>query len=127
MSHSRIPILRSFLAEYVCLSMLLVIIAGSCSSGDHRPPDMSQSIVEVDEPSTLVFEAGIADGDFTPDPTMPASTNHYSFTARDGGTQAVYLSTYPTAEALETALEMGVSQGTASAIDQIDDLVKPEE
>lgn len=84
-------------------------------------------IVEVDEPSTLVFEAGIADEDFTPDPTMPASTNHYSFTARDGGTQAVYLSTYPTAEALETALEMGVSKGTAGAIDQIDDLVKPEE
>lgn len=81
-------------------------------------------VLEVDEPTSLVFEDGIAHPDFTPDPAMPASTNRYSFAAHDGGTRAVYLSTYPTAEALATALEMGVVEGTASAIDQIDDLTE---
>ena len=80
-------------------------------------------IIEADEPASLVFQAGIARQDFTPDPTMPGSTNRYSFTAHDRGTQAIYLSTYPTAEALETALEMGVDKGTAAAIGQIDDLI----
>lgn len=80
-------------------------------------------VVEVDEPARLVFEAGIADLDFTPDPAMPASTNRYRFDAHDGGTLATYLSTYPTAEALERALAMGVSEGTAGAIGQIDDVL----
>ena len=84
-------------------------------------------VIEAAEPSLLVFEAGIASPDFTPDPTMPASVNRYSFTANDGGTQAVYLSTYPTVESLETALAMGVDKGTAGAIGQIDELLNPEE
>ena len=80
-------------------------------------------VVETDEPARLVFEAGFARPDFTPDPTMPASTNDYRFTAHGDGTRATYLSTYPTAEALETALAMGVTEGTTTAIDQVDDVI----
>lgn len=80
-------------------------------------------VMEVDEPTSLVFEAGIAHPDFTPDPDVPPATNRYRFETSGGGTRAVYLSTYPTAAGLEQALAMGVREGTAGAIGQIDDVL----
>ena len=54
---------------------------------------------------------------------MPQSRQTYSFVPADGGTRATYVSTYATAEALETVLAMGVVEGASSALNQIDDLV----
>ena len=41
----------------------------------------------------------------------------------DGGTEAVFLTTYASREGLQTVLDMGVEEGSRSAIDQIDALV----
>ena len=80
-------------------------------------------ITAVDEPRSFAFEDGFADLDFTPNPAMPVSANVFTFTASDGGTRAVYVSTYETAEGLQQVLDMGVVEGTSAAINQIDVLL----
>ena len=81
-------------------------------------------IATVDAPHGFSFEDGFAtDETFTANPDMPQSRQTYSFVPVDGGTRATYVSTYATAEALETVLAMGVVEGASSALNQIDDLV----
>lgn len=80
-------------------------------------------VSEVDPPHRLVFDDGFADADFNPLPDQPVGRNVFTFTAHDGGTQAVYTTTYESAEALEKVLEMGVVEGATGAINQIDAFV----
>lgn len=80
-------------------------------------------ITAVEEPTSFSFDDGFADPDFNPIPDMPKSSNVFMFTAHDGGTRATYVSTYESAEALQTVLDMGVIEGATGAINQIDDLL----
>lgn len=81
-------------------------------------------VESVDEPTGFAFDDGFAlDEAFTKNPDLPVGKNVFSFTEHDGGTRATFVSTYPTAEALQTVLDMGVVEGASSAINQIDDLV----
>lgn len=70
------------------------------------------------------FEDGFAiDETFAPDPDLPVSMNTISLADTDGSTRATFVSSYATAEALQQVLAMGVVEGAASAIHQIDDLL----
>ena len=80
-------------------------------------------ITSVDEPRSISFVDGFADLDFNPNPAMPVSTNVYTFAEHDGGTRAVFVSSYESAEALQQVLDMGIVEGASLAINQIDDLV----
>lgn len=80
-------------------------------------------IVSVDEPHGFAFRDGFADADFNPVDSMPVSTNEYRFESSGEGTRAVYTTSYETAEDMQTVLDMGVLDGTTSAINQIDDLL----
>ncbi|NME77970.1 SRPBCC domain-containing protein [Rhodococcus sp. 105337] len=80
-------------------------------------------VTAVDEPTSFSFSDGFADADFNPDPILPVSVNVYTFTEHDGGTRATYVSTYESAEALEKVVDMGIIEGSSSAIGQIDDLI----
>jgi uncharacterized protein YndB with AHSA1/START domain len=80
-------------------------------------------VTAVDEPRSFSFDDGFADLDFTPNPDLPVSRNTYTFTPIDGGTRAVYVSRFASAEGLEQVLAMGVVEGATSAVNQIDDLV----
>jgi uncharacterized protein YndB with AHSA1/START domain len=80
-------------------------------------------ISTVDEPRGFTFDDGFADLDFHPIPDMPVSKNDYSFIEHDGGTRAVYVSTYASAEALQQVLDMGIVEGASLSINQIDDLI----
>lgn len=81
-------------------------------------------VTAVQQPSSFSFRDGFAlDEDFTPDPDMPVAENTYDFTPTDGGTRATFVGTYATAEALQKVLAMGVVEGSALAINQIDDLL----
>ena len=80
-------------------------------------------VTAVDEPTSFSFSDGFADADFNPDPNLPVSVNVYTFTEHDGGTRATYVSTYESAEALEKVVDMGIIEGSSSAIGQIDDLI----
>lgn len=80
-------------------------------------------VLTVDEPNGFTFDDGFADSDFNPDPTLPVSRNVFTFTGHDGGTKATYVSTYESADALQTVLDMGVVEGASAAINQIDGMV----
>lgn len=80
-------------------------------------------ITSVDEPTSFAFRDGFADADLNPNPDMPVSENTYTFTEHNGGTRAVYVSTYASAEGLQQVLDMGVVEGATSAINQIDELL----
>lgn len=77
-------------------------------------------VTAVDEPRSFEFRDGFAHEDLTPNNEMPVSTNVYTFTEHNGGTRAVYTSTFATAEGLQQVLDMGVIEGSSSAINQID-------
>lgn len=80
-------------------------------------------ITQVDAPHRFTFDDGFADADLNPVDTAPVSHNVYTFDAVEGGTRAVYVSTYDSAEALQQVLDMGVVEGSSLAIDQIDGLL----
>lgn len=80
-------------------------------------------ITAVDRPRSFSFLDGFADEELNPNPDMPVSRNVFTFTEHDGGTRAVYVSTFETAEGLQQVLDMGVVAGSTAAINQIDALV----
>ncbi|WP_222106162.1 SRPBCC family protein [Catellatospora sichuanensis] len=80
-------------------------------------------VTAVDEPGSLSFDDGFADLDFNPNPKLPVSKNVYTFAAHGGGTRATYVSTYESAEQLQQVLDMGIVEGSSTAINQIDDLI----
>ncbi|WP_132993923.1 SRPBCC family protein [Gordonia zhaorongruii] len=77
----------------------------------------------VDATSSFSFRDGFADADLIPDDSSPVAENRYTFSAIDGGTRAVYSSSFGSADDLQKVLDMGVIEGASSAIDQIDALV----
>ncbi len=82
------------------------------------------TITGVDQPSRFTFDDGFAlDETFAPNTELPVSTNAYSFTTTESGTRATFTGTYDSAEALQQVLEMGVVEGSTSAINQIDGLL----
>lgn len=80
-------------------------------------------ILEVEEPSRIRLLDGFADENFQPNQELPASENEFRFESIDGGTRATYTSIFPSAEALQQVLDMGVIEGATSAINQIDGLL----
>lgn len=82
------------------------------------------TITGVAAPGGFSFDDGFAlDASFAPNPDLPVSRNDYTFTEVEGGTRATYVGTYASAESLQQVLDMGVVEGAASAINQIDDLL----
>lgn len=82
------------------------------------------TITGVAAPGGFSFDDGFAlDASFAPNPDLPVSRNDYTFTEVGGGTRATYVGTYASAESLQQVLDMGVVEGAASAINQIDDLL----
>ncbi|WP_299447080.1 SRPBCC domain-containing protein [uncultured Phycicoccus sp.] len=77
-------------------------------------------ITGVEAPHRFTFEDGFAHEDLTPNTDLPVSSNDFTFERTDGGTRAVFTSTYASAEALQQVLDMGVEEGSRAAIDQID-------
>ncbi|MGE2836188.1 SRPBCC family protein [Mycobacterium sp. SMC-4] len=80
-------------------------------------------ITAVDEPTSFSFDDKFADLDFNADPAMPVSRSVFTFAEHDGGTRAVYTSTYESAEGLQKVLDMGMVEGATSAINQVDALI----
>jgi uncharacterized protein YndB with AHSA1/START domain len=81
-------------------------------------------VTDVEAPRRFTFNDGFAtDETFTPNPEMPESTQVYEFADAGGSTRATFVATYPSAEALQQVLAMGVVEGASAAINQIDDLL----
>jgi uncharacterized protein YndB with AHSA1/START domain len=82
-------------------------------------------VLSVDAPHSLKFEDGFADDAGEPNPSMPTTTVQVSLSElAAGGTTMVIESTFPSLEAMEKLVEMGMEEGITLAIGQIADLLR---
>jgi uncharacterized protein YndB with AHSA1/START domain len=78
-------------------------------------------ILEADPPRTLVFRDGFAKDDGQPNPDFPVTTLHVSIEDIGGGrTRMSIESQFPSAEAMEQIVAMGMEEGLKQAVGQID-------
>ncbi|MFL5674939.1 MAG: SRPBCC domain-containing protein [Chloroflexota bacterium] len=78
-------------------------------------------IVEIDPPRRLVFVDGFADNDGTPNDAFPRNEGRVTIEPIDGGrTRMSIESHFPSTEAMEQVLGMGMEEGLTQAVGQID-------
>ncbi|MGE3857919.1 MAG: SRPBCC domain-containing protein [Dehalococcoidia bacterium] len=78
-------------------------------------------VLEVDAPRQLRVEDGFGDAEGNPNPEMP--TTQFTVTIEPGaggGTRMLVRSTFPSREAMDQLLAMGMEEGIAAATGQID-------
>ena len=78
----------------------------------------------VDAPHSLEFDDGFADADFNNDDSMPTMVMRVTLEPAGGEeTEMRIVTSFPSAEAMEKLVAMGMDEGISAAIGQIDDLV----
>ncbi len=77
----------------------------------------------VDAPTSLRFQDGFGDDTGAPVPDMPVSSIAVDLADSDSGTTMIIATTFPSAEAMEQMISMGMAEGMALALGQIDDLL----
>jgi uncharacterized protein YndB with AHSA1/START domain len=81
-------------------------------------------VLAVDPPRSLELEDGFADDSGAPNPGMPTMTMRVTIGERPGGgTRMVVETTFPSVEAMEQLLDMGMEEGFAAAVSQADDIL----
>jgi uncharacterized protein YndB with AHSA1/START domain len=88
-------------------------------------PDGEQSrgffeFLAIDEPRSFEVLDGFLGPDGKPVEGMPTMTMRFTFVPHEGGTRMVTVTTFPSLEALEQLLGMGMEEGMKAAMDQID-------
>jgi uncharacterized protein YndB with AHSA1/START domain len=76
--------------------------------------------LSVEAPRSFEVKDGFLGPDGKPAPDMPTMRMRFTFEPHDGGTRMVTLTTFPSLEALEKLLEMGMEEGLKAAMSQID-------
>jgi uncharacterized protein YndB with AHSA1/START domain len=77
-------------------------------------------VIAVEEPHRLHLEDGFADGDGNPNYEMPTTQSTVTLAELPGGvTSMVIESRFPSAEAMNQMIEMGMEEGLAAAMGQI--------
>ena len=78
-------------------------------------------VVAVEPPSRLSFRDGFANDDGSPNETMAGTEAEVTITSIGGGrTRMSIASRFPSTEAMELVLAMGMEQGLTDAVAQID-------
>jgi uncharacterized protein YndB with AHSA1/START domain len=78
-------------------------------------------IVEADPPRSLVFRDGFANDDGTPNTDLPSTESRVTIEKiGDGRTRMSIDSIFPSREAMEQVLAMGMEEGITQAVGQID-------
>jgi uncharacterized protein YndB with AHSA1/START domain len=78
-------------------------------------------IVEVNAPRSLLFRDGFANDDGTPNTDLPRIQSRVTIEAVDGGRARMSIeSLFPSTEAMEQVLAMGMEEGLKQAVGQID-------
>lgn len=99
---------------------------GARSTYHMTGPDGSEShgwwrITRAEPPRSLAFEDGFANPDGSDDLEMPMTEAHITIEAIDGGrTRMAIRSVFPTLEAMEQLVNMGMEEGLKEALGQID-------
>ncbi len=82
-------------------------------------------VLTVDPPHSLAFEDGFADESGKPNPNMPTMIIRVALDEQPGGgTRMAIETTFPSLEAMEQMVSMGMEEGMAAAIGQIDELLR---
>src|SRR5688500_17373316 len=76
--------------------------------------------LSIDPPRSFEVKDGFLGPDGKQAPDMPTMTMRFTFEPHDGGTRMVTVTTFPSLEALEQLLEMGMEEGLKAAMGQID-------
>jgi uncharacterized protein YndB with AHSA1/START domain len=78
-------------------------------------------VLEVDAPHRLVYRDGFANEDGTPNDSLPRNEGLVTIEAiGDGRTRMSIESVFPSTEAMEQVLAMGMEEGITQAVGQID-------
>jgi uncharacterized protein YndB with AHSA1/START domain len=81
-------------------------------------------VAAVDAPTHLEFSDGFADEAGEPNPDMPVTTTIVDLAAQSDGTTRMSIETrFPSQAAMERLLAMGIEEGLAAALGQIDGLL----
>ncbi len=77
----------------------------------------------IDEPHAFEVLDGFLGDDGAPAQGMPTMRMRFVFEPHDGGTRMVTVTTFPSVEALEQLLGMGMEEGLRAAMGQIDSVL----
>jgi len=81
-------------------------------------------VLAVEPPNRLELEDGFADDSGTPNPAMPTTTMVMTLTERDGGgTLMAIESHFPSLQAMEQLVSMGMVDGIAAALGQLEGIL----
>jgi uncharacterized protein YndB with AHSA1/START domain len=80
-------------------------------------------VLAVDAPHRLEFEDGFADDVGKPNPDLPTTIIRVTLSESDGGTRMAIETTFPSLEAMEQLVAMGMEEGMREAVGQIDPLL----
>jgi uncharacterized protein YndB with AHSA1/START domain len=77
-------------------------------------------VLDVDPPNRLELRDGFAHADGTPNDALPTSTMLVALSERDGGGTIMSVETrFPSLQAMEQLVSMGMDEGMAAAIEQM--------
>jgi uncharacterized protein YndB with AHSA1/START domain len=77
----------------------------------------------LDEPRSLEFEDGFSDEAGEPNPSMPVIQGRVDFEEIAQGTRMTITSSFASAEQMEQLVRMGISEGMAQAMSQLDEIL----
>jgi uncharacterized protein YndB with AHSA1/START domain len=83
-------------------------------------------VLEVEPPRRLLIEDGFADAGGAPDPAMPTMVMQLDIADRPGGVTMTVATRFPSLEAMEQLIGMGMEEGMRQAMGQIDPLLAAE-
>ena len=84
-------------------------------------------VLAVAPPNRLELQDGFADDDGTPNDAMPTTTTVVTLTQRDGGGTLMAIETqFPSLQAMEQLVSMGMEQGMTAAMGQMDEILAEE-
>jgi len=81
-------------------------------------------VLEVEGPRRLLVKDGFSDAEGRPNDDMPTTEMEVRIEDRaDGGVRIMIVSSFPSLEALEQLLQMGMEEGLKAAMGQIDEVL----
>ncbi len=83
-------------------------------------------IHRVERPRLLEFQDGFANDDWSPNTDLPVSEGRVVFADEAGVTSMVIETTFPSLDDMDRLIAMGMEDGMAAALGQIDDLLRAE-
>jgi uncharacterized protein YndB with AHSA1/START domain len=80
-------------------------------------------VLAVDAPRSLELEDGFADDTGAPNPDLPTTTMRMVLSEQGGLTRMVITTTFPSREAMDQLVQMGMDEGLRAALAQMDDIL----